>query len=70
MTNIAKILILIGTFLILFGGVTLILGKIGFSKLPGDIRIQHENFSFYFPITSCILLSAVITLILSLFLRK
>ena len=38
-------------------------------KLPGDIAIKKENFSFYFPLTSCILVSAVISFILWLLRR-
>jgi hypothetical protein len=36
-------------------------------KLPGDIYIKRENFSFYFPITTCILLSFLLSLILMIF---
>lgn len=36
-------------------------------RLPGDIRIQRDNFSFYFPITTMILLSLVLTLLFNLF---
>jgi hypothetical protein len=38
-------------------------------RLPGDIRIEHENFRFYFPITTMILLSIILTLLLRLFNR-
>jgi len=38
-------------------------------KLPGDIAVRRENFSFYFPLTTCILLSVLISLILWLFRR-
>ncbi len=38
-------------------------------KLPGDIAVKRENFSFYFPLTTCILLSVLISLILWLFRR-
>ncbi len=38
-------------------------------RLPGDISVERENFSFYFPITTCILLSLVLTLLLWLFRR-
>ncbi|WP_325049873.1 DUF2905 domain-containing protein [Legionella qingyii] len=37
--------------------------KIGLCKLPGDIIIKKCNFTFYFPITACILISLIITLI-------
>ena len=38
-------------------------------RLPGDIRIQRGNFSFYFPVVTCIILSVLLTLIFSLFRR-
>lgn len=60
----------IGVFLIIGGGIFFIGQKIGLGKFPGDIRIQKGNFSFYFPITSCIIISLVLTFILSLFFRK
>ena len=44
-------------------------GRLPFGKLPGDIAIQKENFSFYFPLTTCILISVILTLIMWL-LRK
>jgi len=39
-------------------------------KFPGDIFIKKENFSFYFPITTCIILSIVLTIIMQLFNRR
>ena len=36
-------------------------------RLPGDIAIKRENFSFYFPITTCIVVSVLLTLILKFF---
>jgi len=63
-----KILIITGAaatitgILFIYGEKFPILKYIG--KLPGDIRIQKENFSFYFPITTCILLSIIVTIIL------
>ena len=38
-------------------------------RLPGDIRIERGNTAFYFPIVTCIIVSIVITLVLSLFRR-
>jgi hypothetical protein len=57
------ILILIGLFLT-YGGRIPLLGK-----LPGDIRIQREDFFFYFPLASCLLVSTLISLIFWLFRR-
>jgi hypothetical protein len=61
----------IGKFLMLIGGVIFIVGfvlvfinKIPFlGKLPGDIIIKRENFTFYFPIVTSILLSIILSLI-------
>lgn len=39
-------------------------------KLPGDIRIQRPGFTFVFPLTTCIILSVILTLIASLFSRR
>jgi hypothetical protein len=40
-----------------------------FGRLPGDIRIEKENFNFYFPITTMIIVSLVLTLLINLFRR-
>jgi len=63
-----KLLIAIGV-LIVIAGILLTFGKgIPFlGKLPGDIRIQKDGFSFYFPLASCIVVSLVLTLVLRLF---
>ena len=66
MGEIAKILIGIGTFFIFLGGLLLLFGKIpGIGKLPGDILIKKDNFTFYFPLATSILLSIVLSLILA-----
>ncbi len=62
-----KILIVIGGIIILIGGVLLIFNKLPYiGKLPGDIYIKKDNFTFYFPITTCILVSIVLSLLLYL----
>lgn len=38
-------------------------------RLPGDIRIERSNTAFYFPIVTCIVISVLLTLIMSLFRR-
>lgn len=65
-----KMLIAAGALLILLGLFLHFGWKIPFlGKLPGDLRIEKENFSFYFPLTTCILLSLLFSLILWLFRR-
>ena len=62
-------LIVIGVLLVVVGLTWPWLTKLGWFRLPGDIVIERDNFRFYFPITTMIILSVVITLI-SWFLRK
>lgn len=64
----AKILILVGAVAIVIGLLFYFFGdKLNWlGKLPGDIRIEKENFSFYFPLATCILLSLLVTLIVKI----
>lgn len=65
-----KSLILLGVILIIAGLFFTYGGRIPFlGKLPGDFRIQRENFSFYFPLASCLLVSVLLSLIFWLFRR-
>jgi len=64
----SNIIIIIGIIIILIGVLirfTPILKYLG--KLPGDIRLEKENFRFYFPITSLILISLVINVLIRIF---
>ncbi len=64
MEIIGKILIIFGIFFVVLGLVFVFWGKIPFlGKLPGDIVIKRENFVFYFPITTSILLSVILSII-------
>ncbi|MFN3533063.1 MAG: DUF2905 domain-containing protein [Candidatus Brocadia sp.] len=66
-----KILIGLGIIMIIIGGLFMLGGKIPFiGRLPGDIAIQKKNFSFYFPITTCIIISIIFSLIMWLLSRK
>lgn len=68
MTGIGKVLILAGMFLAFLGVVLVLADKVPWlGRLPGDIHIRRGNFSFYFPIVTCILLSIIISLILHFF---
>ncbi|HSR73378.1 MAG TPA: DUF2905 domain-containing protein [Sulfurovum sp.] len=71
MTDIGKTLIFIGVVVIILGAVLLFSDRLPFNlgKLPGDISIKKENFSFYFPITTSILISIVLSLLFYLLSR-
>ena len=65
-----KLLIVLGAILIVAGLLLHLKGEIPFlGRLPGDMRIEREHFSFYFPLGTCILISALATLVLWLFRR-
>lgn len=72
MQDIGKILIILGFIVILtgmvfyFGWAPVIFGWMG--RLPGDIRIERNNGSFYFPITTCIVISVILSLLFRLML--
>jgi hypothetical protein len=66
---ISRWLIVIGSLLVVLGLAWPWLQKLGLGRLPGDIAIKRENFSFYFPLTTSIIISIVLTLLLWLFRR-
>ncbi len=71
MDSLGKMLILFGVVLALLGGLLLVAGKIPYlGRLPGDIVIRRENWSVYFPLTTSILISILLTLLFSLFSRR
>ncbi|HHG74507.1 DUF2905 domain-containing protein [Persephonella sp.] len=65
MEGIGKTLILIGLFIVLVGLLITFFEKLpfGLGKLPGDIYIKRDNFVFYFPLATSILISVVLSLI-------
>jgi len=62
--SLAKTLIFTGIFLLIAGVAVFALGKMGFFRLPGDIEMGGKNWKFYFPITTSIILSIVLTFII------
>ena len=63
---IGKLLVVLGLSLTALGLVILGVKTSWLGRLPGDIYIKKENFSFYFPVTTCAVISILITLILLL----
>jgi hypothetical protein len=67
MGDMARVLIILGVLLIIAGLAMLVLQKTPFpGKLPGDIVIRKEHVTFYFPLTTGIIISIIISLILYL----
>lgn len=64
-----RTLVIIGLFLLVIGGILIIGQKFGLGKLPGDIYIKKGNFTFFFPVVTCIIISLILTIISNI-LRK
>lgn len=70
MAGLGKTLIYLGLLLVVIGVVVSLAAKLPWlGHLPGDISIERERFSFYFPIATCILISVIISLVLYFFRR-
>ena len=70
MEGLGKTLIFTGIVLVVFGVIFLLGGKIPWlGHLPGDISIERERFTFYFPLATCLLVSVLISLVVY-FLRR
>ncbi len=70
-TQIGKYIIIAGIIIIIIGVVVYFFGdKLGWlGRLPGDIRVEKDNMKVYFPITTMIIISIVLTLLVNLIKR-
>ena len=73
MSEIGRTLIALGLLLVVAGGLVLLLGRTGVPfglwRLPGDVLIKRDGFTFYMPLTTSILISVIVTAILWLLRR-
>ncbi|OPX31661.1 MAG: hypothetical protein B1H40_03635 [Candidatus Latescibacteria bacterium 4484_181] len=71
LSAIGKFIIIVGILLVITGMLIASVDKLPFlGRLPGDIFVRKGNFSFYFPVVTCLVLSVVLTILLNLFLRR
>ena len=75
MTELGKLLIGFGLLLVVIGVVLLVAGSAGgrvpfLGRLPGDIYVQRGNWSFYFPLTTSIVISVLLTLLFAFLSRR
>jgi len=69
--RVGKLLILFGGILALIGALFLFVGKLPWlGRLPGDILIERKNVSFYFPLTTSLLISLILSFLLWVFSRR
>jgi hypothetical protein len=66
----SRILIIVGLLIALVGVGWPWLSKIPLGRLPGDIRVERPGFSFYFPLTTSVIISVVVSLVMYFFRRK
>ena len=64
-----RVLIVVGAVLLLLGLAWPWLSRLGLGRLPGDIHIETDHGEFFFPIVTCIIISAVLSLVIWLFRR-
>ena len=67
--SLGKILLIIGGLTAAAGLLFLLFGRLGLGRLPGDIVVRRENFTFFFPIVTTLVLSLVLTLLINLIRR-
>ncbi len=75
MAELGKILLGIGVVMVVLGGALLLASQFGgkgswLGRLPGDIYVERENWRFYFPLGTSILISIVLTLLLTFLGRR
>lgn len=63
-TTMARFLIMLGLAILVIGVLWPYLARIGLGRLPGDIVVERDNVTFYFPIVTCLLLSVVFSAVL------
>lgn len=65
----SRFLIILGLVIVAIGLLWPLLTRLGLGRLPGDIAFQRGNFSFYFPIVTCLVISVLLSAVLWLFNR-
>jgi DUF2905 family protein len=70
-TDLGRTLIVLGLVIVAVGVVLAFGPRVPWlGRLPGDVNVERENFSFHFPLVTCLVVSVVLTLILNLFFRR
>ena len=67
--TLGKVILVCGVLIAASGLIIFIFGRLGLGRLPGDIFIQRENLTFYFPLATMLLVSIVLTIIINILRR-
>jgi hypothetical protein len=68
--DIGKLLLIAGVVIAVVGGVLLLLTRVGVTQLPGSISVSGGNFSFFFPVAFCVVVSIVLTVVINLIVHR
>jgi hypothetical protein len=68
--DIGKLLLIAGVVIAVIGGVFLLLTRVGVTQLPGSISVSGGNFSFFFPVAFCVVVSIVLTVVINLIVHR
>jgi Protein of unknown function (DUF2905) len=68
--DIGKLLLIAGVVIAVVGGVILLLIRVGVTQLPGSISVSGGNFSFFFPVAFCVVVSIVLTVVINLIVHR
>jgi hypothetical protein len=69
--DVGRLLVVVGLLVAAVGAAMLLLPQLPWlGRLPGDINVERDHFSFHFPLVTCLVVSAVLTLLLNLFFRR
>jgi hypothetical protein len=68
--GLGRLLLVLGLVLALAGVGLIVVGRLGLSRLPGDIVVERRGFSLYVPLASALLVSLILSLIINLLLRR
>jgi hypothetical protein len=68
--DIGKLLLIAGVVIAVVGGVILLLTRVGVAQLPGSISVSGGNFSFFFPVAFCVVVSIVLTVVINLIVHR
>ena len=67
LSTLGRVLIFVGIGILILGALILLFSKFPiFGKLPGDMSIKKENFSFYFPLASSVIISIILTVVVNI----
>ena len=67
--DLGKLLLITGVAIAALGGLFMVGARLGLGRLPGDISTRGSSVSFFFPVVTCLLISAVLTIVLNIILR-